>query len=120
MFQEIDATFPGTQPVTRSQHSIEQCIQLVAREFGLGRHEIVGQRRSAYVARPRQIIMWLAKETTTASLPMIGRALGNRDHTTIMHGIHQVERRRAESSEYRANTDEFLRRLAQATNVALG
>jgi chromosomal replication initiator protein len=51
-------------------------------------------RRGREVARPRQVAMYLSKQLTPKSLPDIGRRFGGRDHTTVIHGIRQVERLR--------------------------
>lgn len=53
----------------------------------------ISPRRSRSLARPRQAAMFLARHYTTASLPEIGRAFGNRDHTTAMHGVEKIEDR---------------------------
>lgn len=36
--------------------------------------------------------MWLARQATAASLPVIGRVLGGRDHTTVLHGVRTMDR----------------------------
>ena len=48
------------------------------------------KRRTRNVARPRQIAMALAKELTPMSLPEIGEAFGNRDHTTVLHACRNI------------------------------
>lgn len=56
-----------------------------------------GPRRSRSCAWPRQMFCWLAKTyAPLASLPQIGRAIGDRDHTTALHAIRAVEQRLAE------------------------
>jgi chromosomal replication initiator protein len=44
------------------------------------------------IARPRQIAMYLARQLTKMSYPQIGRRLGGRDHTTILHGNRKIIR----------------------------
>lgn len=73
------------QPIARIQ-------RLVATEYKIPVREMVSQRRARKVARPRQIAMFLARETTPLSLPNIGRLFGWRDHTTVMHACEVVER----------------------------
>ncbi len=48
------------------------------------------KKRSRHVARPRQLAMALAKELTQMSLPDIGDAFGNRDHTTVLHACRTI------------------------------
>ena len=54
--------------------------------------DFVGQRRHSSTARARHVAMNVCKELTEASLPNIGKAFGNRDHTTVLHGIRVAAR----------------------------
>ena len=72
---------------------ISDIQRATSKHFGLKPIEMVSARRSRDVARPRQVAMYLARELTPHSLPMIGRLFGNRDHTTVMHAIREIERR---------------------------
>lgn len=71
----------------------------VAVAYGLTMADIRGRRRDRDAAWPRQHLMWLlyrqlrADGTHRYSLPVIGRFLGGRDHTTILHGIGRHELR---------------------------
>lgn len=69
---------------------IAEIQKVVSEAFSLRMSDMVSQRRARDVARPRQIAMFLAKELTLASLPMIGRAFGDRDHATVAHAIRTV------------------------------
>ena len=57
--------------------------------------------------------MYLAKHMTTRSLPDIGRRFGNRDHTTVMHGVRRIEELRVHDSQI-ADDLELLRRALEA------
>lgn len=52
---------------------------------------IVSPRRSQSIVKERHALMWLAKKHTSKSLPEIGRWLGGKDHSTVLHGIRKVE-----------------------------
>lgn len=73
-----------------------------ADEFGIEVLDLVSDRRARRVARPRQVAMWLGRHLTTCSLPAIGRELGDRDHTTVMHGIDRVDELMAKDAEFAA------------------
>lgn len=47
--------------------------------------------RIAKFVRPRHVAMYLARELTTRSFPQIGKALGDRDHTSVLHGSRRIE-----------------------------
>lgn len=64
----------------------------VAKMHGLNMDGLCGQRRSRDHTRPRQIAMYaIRKLCPHMSYPSIGRILGWRDHTTIMHGVRKIE-----------------------------
>lgn len=72
---------------------VEDVLSATASEFGISKLDIISQRRSANVVLPRQVAMYLAKVVTGRSLPEIGRRIGGRDHTTVLHGIRKIEAR---------------------------
>jgi len=72
--------------------SLERILDVAARYFGVGVTDLTGRCRSARVALQRQIVMYIMREETGASLPQIGQALGGRDHTTVIHGCERVAR----------------------------
>ena len=65
-------------------------LELVASQQGVSVQDLIGQNRSAKVALPRQMAMYILREFNEISLPQIGELLGGRDHTTVMHGIKKV------------------------------
>ena len=65
-------------------------IEVVAEHFHISPDDIRGNKRTASIVYPRQIVMYLCKETGT-TYKKIGEILGGRDHTTIMHGAEKIE-----------------------------
>lgn len=65
-------------------------MEVVAEHFGISIEQILSKSRSNDVAKPRQIAMYLCKNMTDASLEAIGKVLGGRDHSTVVHGIKKV------------------------------
>jgi chromosomal replication initiator protein len=72
--------------------TVDEIQKLVAEHFGLKQVDLLSERRTRAVARPRQIAMHLAKSLTTKSYPDIGRRFGGRDHTTVLHAVRTIER----------------------------
>ena len=66
--------------------------EAVSERFGVTLEELVSPRRSQSVAYPRQVAMYLSRELTDASLPMIGKEFGGRDHTTVIHAKDKITR----------------------------
>jgi chromosomal replication initiator protein len=71
--------------------SIDDIIALVAQFYSLKGSDIRGSSRKAPIAKARQVVMYLAREHSNLSCSAIGEALGNRHHTTILHGHEFVE-----------------------------
>jgi chromosomal replication initiator protein len=68
----------------------EKILDAVATSEGLDIKDLLGQNRSAKIAIPRQLAMYLLRTYNEISLPQIGELLGGRDHTTVMYGIKKV------------------------------
>lgn len=71
----------------------KEIIRTVCDYYHVTPIDVVSSRRTLNVMIPRQIVMYLAREMTPLSLPQIGAKLGNRDHTTILHGIKKMQQR---------------------------
>lgn len=65
-------------------------ISVVAEHFGITADDITSKRRNSEFVLPRQICMYLCRKLTDESLQNIGKALGKKDHTTVIHGIDKI------------------------------
>jgi hypothetical protein len=63
----------------------------VCAHYSLSRDLLLSHKRTRFIARPRQIAMWLCRKLTTGSTTAIGQAFGGRDHTTVLHGVATIE-----------------------------
>ncbi len=75
----------------RGTISTTQVIDAVEAYFQVSEKDLIGRQRKREIVMPRQIAMFLMREATDSSLVDIGRALGGRDHTTVLHGIEKIE-----------------------------
>ena len=73
------------------QVSIENIQKTVADFYRIKVIDLLSKKRTRVIARPRQIAMCLARELTQLSLPEIGAAFGDRDHTTVMYACKTIE-----------------------------
>jgi chromosomal replication initiator protein len=73
--------------------SIPDIQAAVGAHFGISTAELLSAGRSARLAWPRQVAMYLSRELTSESLPAIGRQFGGRDHTTVMHACKRATAR---------------------------
>jgi chromosomal replication initiation ATPase DnaA len=67
-------------------------IRVTSTYYGISRNDILSDRRTARLARARQVAYFLCKNLSRRSFPEIGRKFGGRDHTTIIHGVRKIER----------------------------
>lgn len=72
--------------------SIEDIKRAACQYFKLPMAILMSDRRQWLQVYARQIVMYLAYHNTHKSFPKIGRALGGRDHTTVMHGVRKIEK----------------------------
>ena len=81
-------------PISRSNGlpRVESVLKACAEYFGITEGELKSDRRPKCISGPRQMAMYLAKTLTLRSLPEIGRRLGGKDHTTVLHGVKKIER----------------------------
>jgi hypothetical protein len=63
----------------------------VAFYFSVSKNDLMGHRRHKLVGWPRQVFMWRCRHETLRSLPEIGRFIGGRDHTTVLHSVRKID-----------------------------
>jgi len=85
---ELLAHLVGSEP---KRVRIEDIQRVVARHYNVSRQELVSNRRTRVIVKPRQIAMYLSKTLTPRSFPEIGRRFGGRDHTTVLHAVRKIE-----------------------------
>lgn len=89
---------------------VEDIQRLVARHYNVSKTELLSNRRTRTIVKPRQVAMYLAKVMTPRSLPEIGRRFGGRDHTTVLHAVRKIEGLSSGDSQL-AQEIELLKRL---------
>ena len=87
--------------------TVDKIQNIVSNYFNIPLNEMLSQRRSRPLARPRQIAMYLAKKMTTRSLPEIGRRFANRDHTTVIHAVKTITRLSEQDDEMKKNINQI-------------
>ena len=87
--------------------TVDKIQNVVSNYFNIPLSDMLSQRRSRPLARPRQIAMFLAKKMTTRSLPEIGRRFANRDHTTVIHAVKTITRLSDQDDEMKKNINQI-------------
>jgi chromosomal replication initiator protein len=97
--------------VIGEQPSMDRVIGEVCQHFKVTRAEIASVRRTARVALPRQVAMYLIRQETDAPLAKIGEQLGGRDHATVLHALSAIERKLREDATMRETLTTLRARL---------
>ena len=92
--------------------TIENIQKVVAEYYRIKVSDLKSKNRSRSIARPRQLAMALAKELTNRSLPEIGKAFGDRDHTTVLHACRTINSLRQEDSNIQEDWSNLNRTLS--------
>lgn len=92
--EDLEARYPGFRETLRyfDKLTVEKIMRRVSLDTGISVPIIKGPGRNSKEVRARQIAMYLAREMIGASFPEIGRRMGDRDHTTAMHGHRRIGR----------------------------
>ena len=97
--------------LSENKVTIDLIQTIVCKFFKISKNEMLSPRRSRYLVRPRQTAIYLSKMLTSKSLPEIGRAFSNRDHTTVIHSVKTIEKLRKEDNELNINIDNLKSKL---------
>ena len=104
----------------RKPRTVQQIIRLVSRYTGIAVPHITGRMRRKEFARVRFLVCWLAyRYCENVSLPKIGRVMGNRDHTTILHAVRSYEKMRAEKRASRERGKAMSQDILEALKTVL-
>ncbi|WP_312147141.1 chromosomal replication initiator protein DnaA, partial [Brevundimonas sp.] len=91
--------------------TVDEIQKTVADHFNLKQADLLSERRTRAIARPRQIAMYLCKQHTTRSYPDIGRRFGGRDHTTVLHGVRKIEELMPKEDQIARDVEALTRKL---------
>lgn len=68
----------------------DEVTEVVSKYYQVGKRLLLGESRARPIARPRQVLMYLLRTHLGVSLEEVGRVVGGRDHTTVMHAVEKV------------------------------
>ena len=97
--------------LSENKVTIDSIQTIVCKFFKISKNEMLSARRSRYLVRPRQTAIYLSKLLTSKSLPEIGRAFSNRDHTTVIHSVKTIDKLRQEDKELSYNIDNLKNKI---------
>jgi hypothetical protein len=91
--------------INRTMPTVKNIQNIVANHFDITVMDMVSQRRTKNLILPRHVALYLAKELTEFSYPVIGRYFGGRDHSTIIHAVGKIEARMESEPDLKRTID---------------
>lgn len=108
-FARSELAMSGATRITET--SVEDVQRVVCHHFKLKSNDLLSKDRHKSIAFARHVAMYLCRERLKCSLPELGRAFGNRDHTTVMSAVRKVAALRQSDPEVRAHIEAIERKL---------
>lgn len=105
----ISAQGGSVDGLTSKKKTADDIINAVCTHYSVGKRAIMGKARTKTIALPRQVLMYLLRIELQLPLEEVGRLVGGRDHTTVMHGVDKITNLASED----VSTREDLLRIKQ-------
>lgn len=86
-------------------------INVVSEQFGVKPEDITSKKRNSEYVLPRQVVMYLCRNLTDASYSTIGKILGKKDHTTVLHGANKIEEELKINEELQNKIDIIIKKI---------
>ena len=77
--------------ISRTIITPELVIKVICKHYSVPKEDLLGRKRTKDIVTPRQVLMYLMRHEINLSFPLIGKEMGGKDHTTIMHGCNKIE-----------------------------
>lgn len=100
-----------TSQPKKSLVSLKDILNAVAEFYGLKVSDLIGTSRRRELVIPRQVAMYLMREETNASFPLIAQEMGGRDHTTAIHSYNKIKNEIAQEGRIKQEVDYIKERL---------
>lgn len=107
----IEALKDVIDPDTPKEITPTLIINVVAEHFNVSPDDITSKKRNSEFVLPRQIVMYLCRTMTETPLVSIGKILGKKDHTTVMHGIKKITEGVASNEELRSKVELLKKKI---------
>lgn len=91
--------------------TIERIIDEVAKTFLVTAEDIRSSKRSSAISKARQTSVYVVREITQMSTSAIGDEFGNRDHSTIVYSLNEVEAKMKKDRRYREIVEDIIKNI---------
>ena len=89
----------------------ELIIDVVAEHYNITPSDIYSKDKSRSISYPRQIVMYLCRRLTDLSVTEIGKVLGGRDHSTVLHGFDKISKDIKNDSSIHNTVDILIKKI---------
>lgn len=105
-------TLKDILPPEGTRVTAAEIIKTVARHYGLKVSEIKSKTNSKQIVFPRQVAMYLCKQSTDLSFPEIGKHFNNKHHSTVMHSVEKIANLRSTDPDFKRTVEIFLQQFS--------
>ena len=98
---------------TKAPVTVKLILEATSEVFDFTLDQITGGSRRRPLVDARQIAMYVTRNMTDLSYPEIGRAFGNRDHTTVIHAVRKIEHHMTERKEIFDKVQDLQKRVGE-------
>ena len=88
-----------------------EVINIISSFYGIGIQQLKGEKRNKSIAWPRQVLMFILRNDLRLPLEEVGRLLGGRDHTTVIHAAEKVRQELEGNTNFAAEVTELKRKI---------
>ena len=89
----------------------DSIIRIVSEHFGISVNALISKKKNQEIVYPRQLCMYLCRKLTDVALTIIGKKLGNRDHTTVIYGYEKIQREIEENDKVKNDVDILMKKI---------
>lgn len=86
-------------------------INEVSAYFNVKPEDVISKKRNSEYVLPRQVAMYMCHILTESSYAVIGKALGKKDHTTVLHGCNKIEDELKVNEELQNKIDAIMKKI---------
>ena len=83
----------------------------MAEHFGVSPEDITSRKRNSEFVLPRQVVMYLCRELTETPFISIGKLLGKKDHTTVIHGVKKITQELSTNEELKNKVEIIKKKI---------
>jgi len=94
-----------------SKNNIDKVQQIIASNYNISIEDLKSKKRSANIAYPRQIAMYICRVHLKEGLQKIGIDFGGKDHTTVMHSVDKINKKINENPELKIEIDKLIEKI---------